>query len=151
MPDTVVNNTEKHRYELEVEGHLAATYYKLTDGVITFVHTEVPPELGGKGVGSKLVKGALDQVRVRVRAGADQHRTDRRIGQHCLYRRGLRAVSCGQRFGGRRIHVHDVTQPRTGMARDIAGVDGADASGAEYRNVDPFNHRSHHGARFPRP
>jgi predicted GNAT family acetyltransferase len=31
--------------------------------VITFVHTEVPPELGGKGIGSKLVKGALDQVR----------------------------------------------------------------------------------------
>lgn len=59
----VVNNTAKHRYELNVEGHLAATYYKLADGVITFVHTEVPPELGGKGVGSKLVKGALDQVR----------------------------------------------------------------------------------------
>ena len=30
---------------------------------MTFVHTEVPPELGGKGVGSALVKGALDQVR----------------------------------------------------------------------------------------
>ena len=59
----VINNTEKHRYELTVEGHLAATYYDLADGVITFVHTEVPPELGGKGVGSKLVKGALDQVR----------------------------------------------------------------------------------------
>jgi predicted GNAT family acetyltransferase len=63
MSDVVVNNTAKHRYELTVEGHLAATYYKLADGVITFVHTEVPPELGGKGVGSKLVKGALDQVR----------------------------------------------------------------------------------------
>jgi uncharacterized protein len=59
----VVNNNSQHRYELNVDGHLAATYYKLSDGVITFVHTEVPPELGGKGVGSKLVKGALDQVR----------------------------------------------------------------------------------------
>lgn len=59
----VVNNTEKHRYELAVEGYLAATYYELADGVITFVHTKVPPELGGKGVGSRLVKGALDQVR----------------------------------------------------------------------------------------
>jgi uncharacterized protein len=63
MSDVVVNNTAKHRYELTVEGHLAATYYKLADGVITFVHTEVPPELGGKGVGSRLVKGALDRVR----------------------------------------------------------------------------------------
>jgi predicted GNAT family acetyltransferase len=59
----VVNNAAHHRFELEVEGHLAATYYAIADGVITFIHTEVPPELGGKGVGSKLVKGALDQVR----------------------------------------------------------------------------------------
>jgi len=59
----VVNNREHHRYELAVEGHIAASYYKVADGVITFMHTEVPPELGGKGVGSKLVKGALDQAR----------------------------------------------------------------------------------------
>jgi predicted GNAT family acetyltransferase len=59
----IVNNSAKHRYELAVEGHIAATYYKHADGVITFVHTEVPPELGGKGIGSKLIRGALDQVR----------------------------------------------------------------------------------------
>ena len=59
----VVNNKAHHRYELTVDGHLAATYYKISDNVITFIHTEVPPELGGKGIGSKLVKGALDQVR----------------------------------------------------------------------------------------
>jgi predicted GNAT family acetyltransferase len=59
----VVNNTAQQRYELTVDGHLAATYYKVTEGVITFVHTEVPPELGGKGIGSKLIRGALDQVR----------------------------------------------------------------------------------------
>jgi hypothetical protein len=63
MNDTVSNNPAKHRYELEVDGHVAATYYKIADGVITFIHTEVPPELGGKGIGSKLIKGALDQVR----------------------------------------------------------------------------------------
>ena len=59
----IVNNTADHRYELLVDGHIAATYYKLADGVITFIHTEVPPELGGKGIGSKLIKGALEQVR----------------------------------------------------------------------------------------
>lgn len=63
MTDQVFNNTTEHRYQLEVDGHLAATYYKLADGVITFVHTEVPNALAGRGVGSKLVKGALDQVR----------------------------------------------------------------------------------------
>ena len=59
----VVNNVQKHRYELAVDGHLAAAYYTIADGVVTFVHTEVPAELGGKGVGSQLIKGALDQVR----------------------------------------------------------------------------------------
>jgi predicted GNAT family acetyltransferase len=59
----IVNNSEKQRYELAVDGHVAATYYKIDDRVITFIHTEVPPELGGKGVGSKLIRGALDSVR----------------------------------------------------------------------------------------
>jgi len=63
MNDAVSNNPAHHRYELKVDGHIAATYYKIADGVITFIHTEVPPELGGKGIGSKLIKGALDQVR----------------------------------------------------------------------------------------
>jgi len=63
MTDTVRNNTAQQRFELTVDGHLAAAYYRLADGVITFVHTEVPEALAGRGVGSKLVKGALEQVR----------------------------------------------------------------------------------------
>jgi uncharacterized protein len=59
----IVNNKTRHRYELAVDGHIAATYYAIADGVITFIHTEVPPELGGRGIGSKLIKGALDHVR----------------------------------------------------------------------------------------
>jgi len=59
----IVDNKPHHRFELVVEGHLAAAYYKPDGNVITFVHTEVPPELGGKGVGSKLVQAALDRVR----------------------------------------------------------------------------------------
>ncbi|MCF2523708.1 GNAT family N-acetyltransferase [Bradyrhizobium sp. G127] len=63
MTDTVQNNPSRKRYELAVEGHIAATYYALSDGVITFIHTEVPKELEGKGIGSRLIKGALDQAR----------------------------------------------------------------------------------------
>ena len=59
----VINNRTHHRFEFTVEGHLAATYYTIEGDVITFIHTEVPPELAGKGVGSRLVKGTLDQVR----------------------------------------------------------------------------------------
>ena len=61
----IIDNKAQRRFELEVDGHLAATYYKIDDGVITFLHTEVPPELGGKGIGSRLIKGALDQVRAK--------------------------------------------------------------------------------------
>ena len=59
----IVNNKPHHRYELAIDGHIAATYYKIDAGVITFIHTEVPPELSGKGIGSKLIQGALDQLR----------------------------------------------------------------------------------------
>jgi predicted GNAT family acetyltransferase len=59
----VINNPAKHRYELAVDGHIAATHYEIADGVITFVHTEVPPELGGRGIGSRVIQGALGEVR----------------------------------------------------------------------------------------
>ena len=57
------DNEERHRFELDVEGTTAFVSYRKTPGAITLVHTVVPPELGGKGVGSRLIKGALDQVR----------------------------------------------------------------------------------------
>jgi predicted GNAT family acetyltransferase len=59
----VVDNTAQQRVELVVDGHPAAAFYRRDGDVITFIHTEVPPELGGRGVGSKLVQGALNQVR----------------------------------------------------------------------------------------
>jgi hypothetical protein len=41
----VVDNKAHHRFELAVDGHLAAASYKLDSDVITFIHTEVPPSL----------------------------------------------------------------------------------------------------------
>ncbi len=63
VSDMVINNAAHHRFELEVSGHLAASYYKRDGDVITFEHTEVPAELGGQGIGSRLIKDALDQAR----------------------------------------------------------------------------------------
>lgn len=37
-------------------------YFRRRDGVVTFTHTEVSPELEGQGVGSALARGALDDV-----------------------------------------------------------------------------------------
>jgi uncharacterized protein len=59
----VRNNAAQNRFELDVDGHQAVAYYRMTPGVITFIHTEVPQELSGRGIGTKLIRSALDMVR----------------------------------------------------------------------------------------
>ena len=61
----VRNNEGAGRYELEVDGQLALAAYRLSDGRITFTHTEVPEALEGRGIGSTLIKAALDDVRAK--------------------------------------------------------------------------------------
>jgi uncharacterized protein len=63
VPDTVRNNTALSRFELDHDGRTAVAYYQLSPGVITFRHTEVPPEMSGHGIGSQLVRGALESAR----------------------------------------------------------------------------------------
>lgn len=65
MTDEVRNNTALHRFELDADGHTAVAYYQLAPGVITFTHTEVPPALSGRGIGSRLARGALEAARAR--------------------------------------------------------------------------------------
>ena len=65
MEPNVRNNEEGSRYELEVDGHVALAAYRLSDGRIVFTHTEVPEALEGQGVGSRLVAGALEDVRAK--------------------------------------------------------------------------------------
>ena len=63
MTKTVRDNTERHRFELEADGHVAFANYKRVDGVLTMLHTEVPKELEGRGIGSALIRGVLDIAR----------------------------------------------------------------------------------------
>ena len=66
MADDVVvtNNQGENRYEARLGGELAGfAAYQLTDELIVFTHTEVDDAYEGKGVGSALAKGALDDVR----------------------------------------------------------------------------------------
>lgn len=57
-------NTEKNRFELQMDESMAIIEFdKLEPNVLDLTHTEVPEELSGKGVGSKLVVGALDYIR----------------------------------------------------------------------------------------
>ena len=63
MPDSVRNNTALSRFELDLNSKTAVAYYKLSPGVITFLHTEVPQEMSGHGIGSQLVRSALESAR----------------------------------------------------------------------------------------
>jgi len=63
LSDDVRNNTAESRFELDVDGHTAVVLYRMEPGVITLVHTEVPQALSGRGVGSRIVRGALEQAR----------------------------------------------------------------------------------------
>jgi hypothetical protein len=63
MSNNVRDNTERHRFELDTDGHVAFSNYKRTEGLLTIMHTEVPKELEGRGIGSTLVRGLLDIAR----------------------------------------------------------------------------------------
>ena len=67
MADSFRDNEDRNRFELDVGGAVAFVAYRKSPGAITLVHTEVPPELGGKGIGSKLARATLDAVRAQGR------------------------------------------------------------------------------------
>ena len=67
MTDNFRDNEERNRFELDVGGNIAFVAYRKSPGAITLVHTEVPPELGGQGIGSKLARATLDAVRAQER------------------------------------------------------------------------------------
>ncbi|MDP9796109.1 putative GNAT family acetyltransferase [Catenuloplanes nepalensis] len=62
----VRDNPGQHRYEVTADGELAgfAVYY-LEGQRIVFIHTEVAVEYEGRGLGSRLARDALDDVRGR--------------------------------------------------------------------------------------
>jgi predicted GNAT family acetyltransferase len=64
MQIDVVDAPEAGRYEARVDGELAgfAEYRRRPDAVV-ITHTEVVPAYEGKGVGSVLARGALDDIR----------------------------------------------------------------------------------------
>ena len=62
----VTDNPEAGRYEVRLDGQLAGfAEYALSDGLITFTHTEIDPAFEGRGAGSALVRAALDDVRAK--------------------------------------------------------------------------------------
>jgi predicted GNAT family acetyltransferase len=62
----VRDNPEELRYELVDEGHmLGEILYRRYPDRIVLVHTEVPPAREGEGLATRLVAGALDDIRAK--------------------------------------------------------------------------------------
>jgi predicted GNAT family acetyltransferase len=59
----VNNNAAKNRFEACVEGHTAFLNYERRGNDLVLIHTEVPPELEGRGLGGHLARAALDHAR----------------------------------------------------------------------------------------
>jgi predicted GNAT family acetyltransferase len=62
---TVRHNAARGRYELDTPHGLAIAVYHQQGDRLVFTHTEVPGEDEGHGIGSELVRGALDDTRRR--------------------------------------------------------------------------------------
>jgi predicted GNAT family acetyltransferase len=76
----VADNVDARRYEAYADGELAGfADYEISDGLITFVHTEVDDRFEGRGVGSTLARLALDDVRARG---------DRKVVPKCPFIKG---------------------------------------------------------------
>ncbi len=61
--DDVRDHRAEQRYELDTARGLAFIDYHRSGSVVTMLHTEVPVPLRGRGIGSELVRGALQLVR----------------------------------------------------------------------------------------
>ena len=63
----VMHNAAAERYEIHVDGEFAGLTeaQPLDDDLVLFPHTIIEPAFEGQGLASKLVTGALDDIRAR--------------------------------------------------------------------------------------
>ena len=62
----IVDNGEEQRYELWLGDERAGVIeYETRPGVVVLIHTEIDPDFEGHGLGSKLIAGALRDIRDR--------------------------------------------------------------------------------------
>jgi predicted GNAT family acetyltransferase len=65
LPSDVKESPAQSRYELDLNGETAFALYRSAPGVLTVYYTEVPARLRGRGIGSMLVRGVLQDIRAR--------------------------------------------------------------------------------------
>jgi uncharacterized protein len=61
-PRQVTDNQAASRFELGADGSLAELLYRRVGNRLVLIHTEVPVELEGRGIGGALVAAAVDRA-----------------------------------------------------------------------------------------
>lgn len=59
----VRDNEAERRFELDVDGTTAFAQYRIEGERIVLTHTEVPEQLSGRGVASRLAQGTFEILR----------------------------------------------------------------------------------------
>ena len=59
----IIHNKAAKRFETSIDNHTGYISYQERDDKLVYDHTIVPQELGGRGIGSALVKHALNYAR----------------------------------------------------------------------------------------
>ena len=65
MPEAVIDNPERRRFELTEQGLTAFATYRVEGDRVVIPHVEAPPELRGKGTAGRLMTGMLELIRTR--------------------------------------------------------------------------------------
>jgi uncharacterized protein len=62
MTDEVTDNQSESRFRLQANGSEAELAYHINGRRLVLIHTEVPPEMEGRGVGGRMVAAAVDRA-----------------------------------------------------------------------------------------
>lgn len=71
----IIHNEQAKRFETTIEGQTGYISYQKQGDTLVYDHTIVPQALGGRGVGSKLVKHALDYA----------HEHNKKVSPQCSF------------------------------------------------------------------
>jgi len=61
-PPQITDNQAASRFELHADGQLAELPYRRNGNRLVLIHTEVPQQLEGRGIGSALVLAAIERA-----------------------------------------------------------------------------------------
>ena len=59
----VIDDPAQHRFLHSEQGAESQLVYRADDGRLILLHTEVPDEVGGRGIGGRLVQAAVERAR----------------------------------------------------------------------------------------